>query len=118
LHYLDADRVTIDDLAIAGIGGIIGNPDRTQRRSETDYLETLELVLCDETDVLVMHDGPDSGDGQRGSPRVREVVERLRPKLVVRGHAHWAQPLAELTTGTQVLNVDARLVVLRGPHCS
>lgn len=113
LHYLDADRTAIDGLALAGIGGIIGDPVRTQRRSEDDYLETLELLLGDNTDVLVMHDGPDGGDGQRGSPRIREVLERMRPGLVVRGHAHWDQSLAELATGVQVLNVHARLVVLR-----
>lgn len=32
--------------------------------------------------------------------------------LVVRGHSHWDEPLAELKSGTQVLNVDARVVVL------
>ena len=60
-----------------------------------------------------MHDGPDVGDGHRGSARVREVIERMRPRLVMRGHAHWDQPLAELATGFQVLNVHARLVALR-----
>jgi Icc-related predicted phosphoesterase len=113
LHYLDADRATIDGLSIAGIGGITGDPARPRRRSEDGYLETLELLLGEETDFLLMHDGPDGGDGQRGSPRVREVIERMRPRLVIRGHAHWDQALVELATGVQILNAHARLVVLR-----
>jgi len=43
---------------------------------------------------------------------IREAVERLRPSLVVRGHAHWKESLAQLSGGVQVLNVDARVVVL------
>jgi Icc-related predicted phosphoesterase len=111
LHYLDADRATIDGLSIAGIGGIIGDPARLHRRLEDDYLEMLEHLLCDGADLLLMHDGPDGGDGQRGSPRVREVLERMCPRLIIRGHAHWDRPLAELATGVQVLNVDARVVL-------
>jgi hypothetical protein len=60
-----------------------------------------------------MHDGPDSpSDGFRGSPLLREYLEFAGPKLVVRGHAHWKRPLAELQNGVQVLNVDARVVIL------
>jgi len=43
---------------------------------------------------------------------IRVAIERLRPSLVVRGHAHWKQPLVQLSGGAQVLNVDARVVVL------
>jgi Icc-related predicted phosphoesterase len=113
LHYLDADRAAIDGLSIAGIGGIIGDPARLHRRLEDDFLEALELLLCDETDILLMHDGPDGGDGLRGSPRIRDVIERMQPELVVRGHAHWDQPLVELATGVQILNAHGRLILLR-----
>jgi Icc-related predicted phosphoesterase len=113
LHYLDNDRVSIDGLEIAGLGGIIGNPRRPRRRSENQYVECLETLLQHRTDVLITHDGPnDPVGGHRGSPRIREVVERFAPSLVVRGHAHWNQPLARLSGGVQVLNVDARVVVL------
>ncbi|MHC4404283.1 MAG: metallophosphoesterase family protein [Planctomycetota bacterium] len=113
LHYLDNDRVNIDGLTIAGLGGIIGNPRRPRRRSEEQYAECLEALLEHETDVLVTHDGPnDPAHGLRGSPIIREVVERLKPSLVVRGHAHWKQPLSQLSGGVQILNVDARVVVL------
>jgi len=114
LHYLDDDRVDIDGLKIAGLGGIIGNPRRPRRRSEQQYTECLEALLRHQTDILITHDGPnDPVQGLRGSPLIREVVERLRPSLVVRGHAYWRQPLSQLSGGVQVLNVDRRVVVLR-----
>ncbi|MFN0052261.1 MAG: metallophosphoesterase family protein [Planctomycetales bacterium] len=65
-------------------------------------------------DVLLVHDGPDGPlTGQRGLSRVRELLEASGMGLVIRGHAHWEQPLAEFPGGLQVLNVDERVVVLR-----
>jgi Icc protein len=113
LHYLDNDRVNIDGCQIAGLGGIIGNPRRPHRRSDDQYIQCLEALLRHRTDILITHDGPDDPvGGHRGSPVIREAVERLRPSLVVRGHAHWREPLTQLSGGVQVLNVDARVVVL------
>lgn len=113
LHFLDNGRVNIDGLKIAGLGGIIGNPRRPRRRSEEQYAECLEALLRHQTDILITHDGPNGPLQElRGSPIIREVVERLKPSLVVRGHAHWKQPLSQLSGGVQVLNVDARVVVL------
>jgi len=37
---------------------------------------------------------------------------RRRDCLVIRGHAHWKQPFVEFENGLQVLNVDARIVIL------
>ncbi len=114
IHYLDNDRANIDGLKIAGLGGIIGSPKRARRRSEENYCRALESLLDSQTDILIMHDGPDApSHGFRGSTPVREVIEFLRPNLVVRGHAHWKEPFAELSGGVQVLNVGARVVILR-----
>ncbi len=44
---------------------------------------------------------------------LREALEKARPTLVVRGHAYWELPMAVLPNGTQILNVDARVVVVR-----
>jgi Icc-related predicted phosphoesterase len=113
VHYLDGEVAEVGGLRIAGIGGIIGNPQKLHRRTEDDYLAVLESLLESNCDVLVMHDGPDApAAGERGSALVRELIELYPPTLVVRGHAHWQSPLVELVNGTQVLNVDARVVVL------
>ena len=97
VHYLDNDRLRIEGLRIAGLGGIIGNPRRPRRRTDDEYLLLLEALLESRTDILLVHDGPDAPlPGFRGSPLVRELVEQLRPSLVVRGHAHWERALVEL----------------------
>ena len=79
----------------------------------TSMSSAWKTLLTHRTDILITHDGPkDPVGGHRGSPLIREVVERLRPSLIVRGHAHWKQPLVRLAGGVQVLNVDARAIVL------
>ncbi|TWU40006.1 hypothetical protein Q31b_33220 [Novipirellula aureliae] len=113
VHFLDNDHATIGGVSIAGLSGIQGNPRRPWRRTEDDYVETLGMLLCEEPAITLLHDGPDvPGKGFRGSPRIREVFEQFENTLVVRGHSHWQEPLAELSCGTQVLNVDARVVIL------
>ncbi|GAA5509084.1 metallophosphoesterase [Novipirellula caenicola] len=113
VHFLDNDQVTIGGVTIAGLSGIPGNPKRRLRRTEDDYAETLRMLLRDEPAITLLHDGPDvPKSGFRGLPRIREIFERSAHTLVVRGHSHWPEPLAELACGTQVLNVDARVVIL------
>jgi Icc protein len=113
VHFLDGDRVVVDSLVIAGLSGIPGNPRRPWRRSEDDFVMMVQDLMVDPPHVLLMHDGPDwPQHGYRGLSRVREVMESSGRTLVIRGHKHWDHPLAELSNGTQVLNVDARVVIL------
>jgi 3',5'-cyclic-AMP phosphodiesterase len=113
-HYLDGDRVTMGDLLIAGIGGIVGDPRKPHRKTDQHFVEHIELCTSPAPDILVMHDGPDDVEqGQKGSPIIRQALERSDSTLVVRGHAHWHAPLLELSNGTQVLNVECRVAVLR-----
>jgi Icc-related predicted phosphoesterase len=118
VHFLDNDRVSIGGVSIAGLSGITGNPRRPWRRTDDDYADTLSLLLCEQPAITVLHDGPDVPTrGFRGSPRIRAILEehgrgQSKKTLVVRGHSHWNEPLAELECGTQVLNVDARVVIL------
>ena len=113
-HYLDGSCVTLDGLAIAGVGGVIGNPSRAHRRTEDGYVDALLEVLDEPVDILITHDGPEGPErGQRGSPRATYVLNELCPSLNIRGHSHWETPLVNLDGGTQVLNVDCRVVVLR-----
>lgn len=113
IHYLDGDVFDVGGVQIAGLGGIIGKTTRPNRRSEDDYLAALGEILLQVPDVLLMHDGPDGPDaGQRGLASVRDILLAADPALVIRGHAHWQQPFAEFSHGLQVLNVDARVVVL------
>lgn len=111
LHLLDAEICELDGMRFGGVGKIIGDPKKKGRKSESDFLAELELVTEREPDVLVLHQGPDASRRQRGDERVRRVLEHRPPGLTICGHVHWTDPLAETAFG-QVLNVDARAVVL------
>lgn len=113
-HYLDGESAVLDGVNVAGVGGIVGNPGKPHRKTEDDFAAHIEALVSDAMDILVMHDGPDDPErGQRGSPIIRQALERLGSTLLIRGHAHWNEPFAELANGTQVLNVDCRVAVLR-----
>jgi len=113
-HLLDGTVAEIGGVRIAGIGGVIGKTSRPNRRSEEDYLATLERLTLEAPDLLLMHEGPDGTvPDQRGLLRIRETLAGRGLGLVVRGHKHWERPLAELPCGLQILNVDARVVILK-----
>ena len=109
---LDASIVSHGDLRVGGVGYVIGNPAKPGRREESEFLAALEHVAAESPDILVMHEGPSGGEGQRGNARVRAIIESSRVGLVVCGHVHWDAPLAMLGGDTQVANVDCRVIVL------
>lgn len=113
MHFLDEEIRTISGLTLAGLGGIIGNPTKPQRRTEECYLAALSHLLAARPDVLILHDGPEGTlHGQPGNSWMNDIVERNPPSLVIRGHAHWSEPLATTSSGLQILNVDARVVIV------
>lgn len=111
IHLLDGRQVELDDLRIAGVGGICGRSGKVNRRPPDEFVAAIRRVLPAHPHLLVLHEGPDAGPRQLGNPDVRGAVDG-RGALVVCGHCHWHEPLAELPGGTQVLNVDARVVLL------
>jgi Icc protein len=113
VHLLDTDQVTIDGLRLGGVGLIAGNPAKRGRRDEDDQLARIELA-ADGVDILLLHEGPEGdGRGQRGHPRIRAIVEAAQVPLTICGHDHWDSPLATCAHGGAILNVDARVIVLR-----
>lgn len=113
-HYLDGNAVELDGLSIAGIGGIVGNPDKSHRKTEDDFARLLKSLAPRRPAITLMHDGPDDPPrGQQGSPAIRQTIETLESTLLIRGHCHWQEPLAQLTNETQVLNLDCRVAVLQ-----
>lgn len=111
VHLLDCDQRALDGLRFGGVGLIAGNPAKRGRRAEDDQLARIE-VAADGVDVLVLHEGP-AGDGahQRGHPQIRRLVEDARVPLTICGHDGWTPPVARHPRG-QILNVDARVVIL------
>ncbi len=109
---LDGDVRNFDGLSIGGVSYIVGNPNKKGRVEESEFFAALNLVLEAEPDLLVLHEGPDGGPGQRGNSEVQRRLRSSRCEFVVCGHSHWNEPLAEIGDGTQVVNVDARVLVL------
>jgi Icc protein len=111
---LDGDIVDLDGCRLGGVGGIIGNPRMPRRKSEQHFLELLEKVVLDRPDILVLHESPKGLDREwPGKTSILECLLRLPPTLVVCGHCHWPTPLLSLPNGTQICNVDARVLVVR-----
>ena len=114
IALLDGNTVELDGCRVGGVSGIIGSPSMPCRKSEQRYLELLEKVLLDQPDILVLHESPEVPDsGCRGRISIQECLLRLPPTLVVCGHCHWPAPLQSLPNGTQICNVDARVIVVR-----
>ena len=113
-HFLDGHRVDVDGLRIAGLSGVIGSPRKNFRRNHADYINELDDLLSQPTDIALMHEGPNAPHerGCRGIDDIREVIAMRSPKLVIRGHCHWPKPFVEYPSGVQVLNVDATVVII------
>jgi Icc protein len=114
VHLLDGAVAEPDGLRIGGVSGIIGNPRKPGRRSEADQLRAIERTIGCGLDLLVLHEGPRGGDKQPGNPAIRAAIEAGGVGLTICGHDHWRVPLAAHARG-QILNVDARVVVLVAP---
>ena len=112
-RLLDTDVVALGGLRIGGVGRIAGNPAKHGRRAEDEQLARIALVAGEGVDLLVLHEGPGGAeDGQAGHPGIRAVLDRHPVPLTVCGHLHWPSPLSRDRSGCQILNVDARVIVL------
>ena len=114
-HLLDDEAVSICGLTVGGVGGVVGNPERPNRRGEGTYMGLVAGLLNKPLDALVLHESPGfPANGLIGSGRLRSVLEVAPAVTVFCGHSHWSEPLLELASGLQVINVDARCLVLVG----
>lgn len=112
IHLLDGRTAALDGLRISGVGGICGNNGKPNRRAPEDFVAAVRQCLAGRPHLLVLHEGPDGGEpALRGNPEVRAAVAGSKV-VVVCGHVHWDRPLVTLAGGAQVLNVDARAVLL------
>ena len=101
-------------IRVAGISGIIGKPDRVNRRSEKDYLENLKKLLLKNLDILLLHQTPNNFlEDFELDKNITKIIENSNQTLVFCGHHHWDRPLTEFSNKTQVLNVDSRVVILK-----
>lgn len=113
VYLLDGENAVVDTIRIGGVAGIIGTKQKPGRRPEEVQLAHLERVIAADPDIVVLHEGPCGGDSQPGHPAIRTILEENRVPLTICGHDHWQRPMAEHPSG-QILNVDARVLVLVG----
>jgi Icc-related predicted phosphoesterase len=111
-RVLDGEIFETDKLRFGGVCFISGNPERAGRRDLEDQLALIDLLCDTGLDVLVLHEGPNGDDQQPGDSLIRERIVEYGVPLCICGHSHWESPLGELAPGVQVLNVDARVVIL------
>lgn len=99
-------------LRIAGLGGIIGRPDKPNRLPAEPYLQSVRKLLKQQPDCLLLHQSPGIAElGLMGEPLIRQALEAGPKTLVFSGHTHWDTPLVELSNGTQVVNADSKVFV-------
>jgi 3',5'-cyclic-AMP phosphodiesterase len=69
IHLLDGQLATADEIAIGGVGGVIGPLSKPRRRDEDDFTYIVEQVVRQRPTILVLHEGPHGADRQRGNAR-------------------------------------------------
>lgn len=112
-YYLDGKSTELDGMTIAGIGGIIGNPIKPQRKTHEEFSSLANMLTKTKPDLLLLHDGPrGTKAGQRGSSVIQTAIADLEPITILRGHSHWNEPFSEDENGTQILNLDCRVAIL------
>lgn len=114
-YLLDDEAVSVCGLTLGGLGGVVGNPERPNRRDEGTFMGLVAGLLDESLDALVLHESPSFPSiGLIGNDRLRSVLENAQAVTVFCGHSHWSEPFVELPSGLQVINVDARCLVLVG----
>lgn len=99
-------------LRIAGLGGIIGRPDKPGRLPAEQYLQSVRKLLKQQPDCLLLHQSPGIPElGLRGEPLIRQALEAGPETVVFSGHTHWGTSLVELSNGTQIVNADSKLFI-------
>ena len=114
VHVLHGSGVALDGIPFFGLGGAVPvTPFGSWSFDLTEDQACGLLAECPKRSVLVTHSPPkgvldvSSGGRSLGSVAVREVVERLRPRLVVCGHIH--------QSGGQEARLGESTVVNAGP---
>jgi Icc-related predicted phosphoesterase len=113
IYYLHKDIQKIDRLNFGGISGIIGRSDKPQRVEEKEYLMSLKKMLLKQPSSILLHQSPDvKAEDLEGNEAIRKVIESSPQNLIFCGHSHWNKQLVVLENGTQIVNLDGKVLVL------
>jgi Icc-related predicted phosphoesterase len=126
-HVLHGTGVTIDGVPFFGLGGAVPVTPFGSWSYDLSETEAARLLAdCPSGGVLVSHSPPkgvvdrDSGGRSLGSTAVRDVIQRVQPRLVVCGHIHASAGKEEMLGLTPVVNAGPEgivrpIVVAAGP---
>jgi 3',5'-cyclic-AMP phosphodiesterase len=113
VFYLENEEVTLDNLSIGGLSGIIGENSKHLRIPEVTFAKHFQKRLDNRPDLLLSHQNPwHESTPHKGGQCMLDALNRAPGQLLVCGHAIWKEPFFELKNGAQVLNVGERVFVL------
>lgn len=113
IYILHKQTKKIGNFTISGISGIIGNSLKPNRVEENEFLTSLKKLLVDKPDFIILHESPDYPDDKfEGNEKIRQIIESSPKNLIICGHRFWKEPLRELRNGSQILNVNERVIIL------
>ncbi len=100
-------------MEVGGISGVIGQPGKPNRVAEKDFLAQLKRLALKQPDLILLHEGPSHyAPSLTGNEQVREVLATSPKNTVCCGHRHWPITLVETPKGTQIINLDAKCLIL------
>lgn len=109
--YLDSEISNVKGIRIGGVSGIIGEPNRNQRKTEAKFKKALQHITSRKSDIILLHQGPDKIKNQQSQSFIRKHLEDNGSSLVIFGHRHWKKPFNQIGNN-QILNVDKRLYLV------
>lgn len=109
---LDGDCVELGGFRIGGIGGIVGQPRKENRRTETQFRELLMRIVKKRPNVLVLHLPPHVDAECPGDQMISATLQELDYSgLVICGHKRWSQRVRKIGRAV-CLNVCDAVVTL------
>ncbi|MEL6864190.1 MAG: metallophosphoesterase [Bacteroidota bacterium] len=114
IHLLHQEQIEIAGFRIGGVSGIIGQEDKPQRMEEKAYLTAIQQQLKKPLDFLLIHQHPDFPEYQYpGHIGLRTYLEQGMKTKICCGHSHWERTLVALSNGSQLINADGKIIILK-----
>lgn len=111
VSILDGSVASYNGLNIGGVSGIIGNLERNQRKTESQYENCLDKILNKRPDIFLLHEGPDDPvNQQRGNSMIRNKIVSNKNGLILFGHSYWEHPYINIGNN-HLLNTNRRIYI-------
>ena len=114
IYFLHKKIIKVAGIKVGGIGGIIGNPNKPQRVEKEEYLKTLKKILVKQPDFILLHESPNNKIPKlEGHKKIREVIDSSRGNTICSGHCYWEENIIKAENNNQMINVDAKCMILK-----